>query len=91
MNSKDNIEQLQHIRKVEAPAYLLDRIHARIDEQKKDNVSPSWALSLAAAIALLTLFNVMHLRNDVQQASTDVATELTSTMNLMPSNQLYYE
>lgn len=91
MKSKTNIEALHRIQRVKAPPMLLSHIHARIANRKDDKIAPAWVFSLAAAIALLVMFNVLSFRQNTGQLTNGITTEMATDMHLIQSNQLYHE
>lgn len=91
MKSNDHIESLRRIQRVKAPPMLLSRIKGQLALQKEEKIAPAWALSLAAAIALLVLFNVNSLRQNTSITSQSIAIELATDLQLIQSNQLYDE
>jgi len=68
---EDQLQILENIRKVEAPSELYSQILGKIEEQKKDFVSPKWILTAAALIIILISFNIKLIQNTKDSSRSD--------------------
>lgn len=91
MKGNDYIEKhLKSIKKVDAPAFLLTRIEAKINSNEKNVVSSKKiALALACTMTLI-IGNVLFVQQSNSKVS-DPQTSIFDNMNLVNSNQLYHE
>ena len=93
MKTKNELDVLQKIERVDAPPFLLTRIEAKIQAIKADKVSMSWLVSASAAVVALIAFNV-SLLTSTSKSQTGNSAEIENVvagMNLDSSNQLYHD
>lgn len=84
----DEVDALLHqVQPVEAPEFLLTRIHAQLDASLEEQISVKWAWVGSCCFALLLLLNIWT----IQHANSSVlsADAVIEEMNLMPSNSFY--
>lgn len=71
---EDQVQILENIKKVEAPSELYSKILSKIEDQKKDTVSPTWILTAAAVIIVLISFNIKLIDNTKDSSRSDFDT-----------------
>lgn len=78
---------LDVIQKVDAPPFLLTKIHAQLDSQQQNSLSVRWTWAVAATFALLFAINVWTIQHN-SNSNLDASIVLEE-MNLIPDNSLY--
>jgi len=68
---EDQLQILEKIQKVEAPSELYSVILRKIENQKRDMVSPKWILTAAAIIIILISFNIRLIENTKDSSQSD--------------------
>ncbi|BEV04283.1 hypothetical protein [Chryseobacterium gambrini] len=71
---EDQLQILEKIQSVEAPSELYGKILSKIENQKKDVVSPKWIFAAAAVIAILISLNVKVIQNTKDSSRSDFDT-----------------
>jgi len=71
---EDQLQILEKIQSVEAPSELYGKILSKIEDQKKDIVSPKWIFVAAAVIAILISLNVKVIQNTKDNSKSDFDT-----------------
>ncbi len=71
---EDELQILEKIQSVEAPSELYGKILNKIEDQKKDVVSPKWIFAAAAVIVLLISFNIKLIQNTKDSSRSDFDT-----------------
>ncbi|WP_343662732.1 hypothetical protein [Chryseobacterium mucoviscidosis] len=71
---EDQLQILEKIQSVEAPSELYGKILSKIENQKKDFVSPKWIFAAAAVIAILISLNVKVIQNTKDNSKSDFDT-----------------
>lgn len=92
MKQQQNLKQLQKVKKVEAPAFLLTRIYAKIKARETEQLPASWKWAGALAFSLVLLLNIFSVALKYQGNRNATGIEsLSAGLQLSNSNQLYYE
>lgn len=71
---EDQLQILEKIQSVEAPSELYGKILSKIEDQKKDIVSPKWIFAAAAVIIILISFNIKVIQNTKDNSKSDFDT-----------------
>ena len=71
---EDQLQILEKIQSVEAPSELYGKILSKIENQKKDFVSPKWIFAAAAVIFILISLNVKVIQNTKDNSKSDFDT-----------------
>ena len=71
---EDQLQILEKIQSVEAPSELYGKILSKIENQKKDIVSPKWIFAAAAVIVILISLNVKVIQNTKDNSKSDFDT-----------------
>jgi len=71
---EDQLRILEKIQSVEAPSELYGKILSKIENQKKDIVSPKWIFAATAVIVILISFNVKVIQNTKDSSRSDFDT-----------------
>lgn len=71
---EDQLQILEKIQSVEAPSELYGKILSKIEDQKKDIVSPKWIFAAAAVIIILISLNVKVIQNTKDNSKSDFDT-----------------
>lgn len=71
---EDQLQILEKIQSVEAPSELYGKILSKIEDQKKDIISPKWIFAAAAVIVILISFNVKVIQNTKDSSRSDFDT-----------------
>ncbi|MBL7879917.1 MAG: hypothetical protein JNN23_08660 [Chryseobacterium gambrini] len=71
---EDQLQILEKIQSVEAPSELYGKILSKIEDQKKDVVSPKWIFAAAAVIVILISLNVKVIQNTKDNSKSDFDT-----------------
>ncbi|WBX98739.1 hypothetical protein [Chryseobacterium gambrini] len=71
---EDQLQILEKIQSVEAPSELYGKILSKIENQKKDIVSPKWIFAAAAVIVILISLNVKVIQNTKDSSRSDFDT-----------------
>ncbi|WP_308005312.1 hypothetical protein [uncultured Chryseobacterium sp.] len=71
---EDQLQILKKIQSVDAPSELYGKILSKIENQKKDIVSPKWIFAAAAVIAILISLNVKVIQNTKDSSRSDFDT-----------------
>ncbi len=71
---EDQLQILEKIQSVEAPSELYGKILGKIEDQKKDIVSPKWIFAAAAVIVILISLNVKVIQNTKDNSKSDFDT-----------------
>jgi hypothetical protein len=78
---------LAHIKNVDAPPFLMTRIHQKIETAYRNRFSPRLAFGLVAVFVLVVVLNIFVITTYCKQNREDM--NLAQSMNLMPNNSLY--
>lgn len=83
---------LNQIERVKTPPFLLTRIEAQIhnEESPIPRLRSFAYLSIAVLVVMLNAFVIFNYSSDLQ-SNSDSVIELTSSLSMNTSNQLYYE
>jgi hypothetical protein len=84
---KHSIDILSNIEKVEAPPYLLTRIHQRIANERQSYLSTNWVLGFGFSMIMIFIINFVAITHYIPQ--TDEVTSIVDGMNLLPSHDIY--
>ncbi|SIS77487.1 hypothetical protein [Chryseobacterium gambrini] len=68
---EDQLQILEKIQSVETPSELYGKILSKIENQKKDVVSPKWIFAAAAVIVILISLNVKVIQNTKDSSRSD--------------------
>ena len=91
MKEFDELKKLERLQRVEAPPFLLTRINERIRSAQSNNAPLQWSLAASLVFSFLLMANV-YMLSSTGQTTTNTSLEQTiDNLDLMPSNQLYYE
>lgn len=71
---EDQLQILEKIQSVDAPSELYGKILSKIENQKKDIVSPKWIFAAAAVIVILISLNVKVIQNTKDSSRSDFDT-----------------
>ncbi len=71
---EDQLQILEKIQSVEAPSELYEKILSKIEDQKKDIVSPKWIFTAAAIIIILISFNIKLIEDRKYSSKSDFET-----------------
>jgi len=71
---EDQLQILEKIQSVETPSELYGKILSKIENQKKDIVSPKWIFAAAAVIVILISLNVKVIQNTKDSSTSDFDT-----------------
>ncbi|WP_394666874.1 hypothetical protein [uncultured Chryseobacterium sp.] len=71
---EDQLQILEKIQSVDAPSELYGKILSKIENQKKDVVSPKWIFAAAAVIVILISLNVKVIQNTKDSSRSDFDT-----------------
>ncbi|WP_294222399.1 MULTISPECIES: hypothetical protein [Chryseobacterium] len=71
---EDQLQILEKIQSVEAPAELYGKVLGKIQEQKRDIVSSKWIFAAAAIIVMLISLNVKIIQNAKYSSRSDFDT-----------------
>lgn len=85
MKNEEQIELLRKVQKVDAPPFLLTRIHARIRAGEAERLPASWKWAGSLAIGLLILMNALAFTAPERSESADLARQY----GLYQTQQLY--
>ena len=83
----ESLELLKHIEKVEAPPFLLTKIHQKIDNATGNRLSPRIVWSFAVSFLVVITFNIVVMTKTGGKNKTP--DNLATSMNLIPDNSLY--
>jgi hypothetical protein len=84
------LELLQKVQRVEAPAFLLTRIEAKIRAAATERLPVSWQWAGVISCAVLIFLNVMVLKPGRTRSLVRME-QLAQSMDIQTSNQLYDE
>lgn len=71
---EDQLQILEKIQSVEAPSELYEKILSKIEDQKKDIVSPKWIFTAAAIIIILISLNIKLIEDRKDSSKSDFET-----------------
>jgi len=71
---EDQLQILEKIQSVEAPSELYGKILSKIEDQKKDIVSPKWIFTAAAIIIILISLNIKLIEDRKDSSTSDFET-----------------
>jgi len=71
---EDQLQILEKIQSVEAPSELYGKILSKIENQKKDIVSPKWIFTAAAIIIILISLNIKLIEDRKDSSKSDFET-----------------
>lgn len=71
---EDRLQILEKIQSVEAPSELYGKILSKIENQKKDIVSPKWIFTAAAIIIILISLNIKLIEDRKDSSKSDFET-----------------
>lgn len=92
MKQYQNIEQLKKVRKVDAPPFLLTRIHAKIRASKVEQLPLSWRWAGGLAFGLMLCLNLLAVKmNHQATGQPDGIEALADGLQMTNANQLYHE
>lgn len=86
----ENLDLLKKVQRVEAPEFLLTRIHAKIRATESKRLPASWQWAGATALGLLLFLNGFAL-NRTPATKIAPAEQLVLGLQMQTSNQLYDE
>lgn len=87
--TKDTIDELlQKIEQVEAPAFLLTKIQAKINRQLEGFVPVKYVWATAFSLMILVVLNVWTIQDARIQTKDNIAV-VAEEMNLIPSNSFF--
>lgn len=81
---EDQLQILEKIQSVDAPSELYGKILSKIENQKKDVVSPKWIFAVAAVIVILISLNVKVIQNTKDSSRSDF-----DTLFMMKSQNIF--
>lgn len=82
------LSPLDCIEKVDAPPYLLTRIHQRIKNNISNRLAPKIIWAIGCTFCLLVFFNIMAI--SYYQKNSDIgSSEIIIQMHLISENKLY--
>ncbi len=85
------MEELQKIKKVDAPPFLLTRIQAKIRIIEAETTPLSWRWAGAMGLCALLTINVFLFVGTEKKQDSNGAQSLAEGMKLQSDNQLYHE
>jgi hypothetical protein len=85
-----NLDLFKKVQRVEAPPFLLTRIHAKIRAAEAERLPVSWRWAGALVLGLLLFFNAQALKTGQGQSSAPVG-QVAESFGMLTSNQLYDE
>lgn len=91
MNEDKNIKLLKTVRKATPSPFLYGKIEAKIKAQTNDEVKSQWVWATSMAFAVLLLFNVFLISNNLDTQESIEIENIANDMGLQNSNQLYYD
>jgi len=92
MKQQDHIQLLKKIKQVDAPNFLYTRIEAKINQLQQNYTPLKWVAVSTTAFCLLFILNFTAInRHYANQANEQTMQSLVEKMNLITTNQLYYE
>lgn len=71
---EDRLQILEKIQSVEASSELYEKILSKIEDQKKDIVSPKWIFTAAAIIIILITLNIKLIEDRKDSSKSDFET-----------------
>lgn len=71
---EDQLQILEKIQSVEAPSELYGKILSKIEDQKKDIVSPKWIFTATAIIIILISLNIKLIEDRKDSSKSDFET-----------------
>ena len=80
---------LEEIKKVDAPEFLLTRIHQKIKDVEKNKFSLNLVWTFAATLSVLLILNIMIINDSTKAKINEV--NLAEKFQLTPSNSFYNE
>jgi hypothetical protein len=80
---------LEEIKKVDAPEFLLTRIHQKIKDVEKNKFSLHLVWTFAASLILLLVLNVLIINDGKKVKRKEV--NLAEKFHLTPTNSFYNE
>ncbi|MBL7883325.1 MAG: hypothetical protein JNL69_04615 [Bacteroidia bacterium] len=83
----DFLKTLGHIKKVDAPEFLLTRIKQKIANTYANSFSPRIAWSMATGFVIIVVLNIGIAIKTTPQNNKE--TTIVEAMNLLPTNALY--
>jgi hypothetical protein len=84
---KTSIETLKHIKKVDPPQDLFNKIAKRIEEQRKKTVKPLWVGIAASLLLGLFLLDIAIISKQKQHTAQNAIEQIIPQTN----NTLYHE
>lgn len=80
---------LEEIKKVDAPEFLLTRIHQKIKDLEKNKFSLNLVWTFAASLIVLLVLNVLIINDGTKVKRKEV--NLAEKFHLTPTNSFYNE
>ena len=80
---------LEEIKKVDAPEFLLTRIHQKIKDVEKNKFSLNLVWTFAATLSVLLILNIMIINDSTKAKINEV--NLAEKFQLTPTNSFYNE
>lgn len=93
MDIDKELNKLRQIQEVEAPPFLLTRIHQRIKSLDNKPAPIKWKLAFVLSTVIILGLNLSMFfdKSDVSQVSENGVALVVSSMALSNSNELYHE
>ena len=93
MDIDSKLNQLKQIQEVEAPPFLLTRIHQQIKSLNDKPAPAKWKLAFAICTALILSLNlsIIFSKTDTNPLSVAEIDVVVNSMTLSNSNELYHE
>ncbi len=91
--NKDIFDPLLEVREVEAPAFLLTRIHQAIQQQKEEQawvVKRTWVISACfMVVMLMNVWLILHVNQARHTDKLDSSSNTTALYSFNNDNNLY--
>jgi len=84
----DPSDMLDHVKRVDAPPFLLTRIRQKIDTARRQ-ASPALIWATGLSMALIFTVNIYVITAPAKTNDVNPGNELAQSMNLYPHNSLY--
>lgn len=89
MDIDKKLELLKKIQKVDAPAFLLTRVLARVQSPERMPAPASWRLAFIAASTVVLILNVSILFKSAGKQNEKNIEEIAASLELSNTNDLY--
>jgi hypothetical protein len=95
MNTKNELDLLKQIKKVDAPPFLLTRINQQISALQNTKAPLVWKWTFAASIIVLLITNISIVVSSTKSTTptnnNNNIENIVSSMSLSSTNELYHE